>query len=98
MPIGGEVKTNVDVKINETTPNSSSALKITKSGFRKKSNNLKREIENLNVEYLYGGGYYILNSVKTIDGNYLDINILVETMDNLDRMKKLKIGDERSVK
>ena len=65
---------------------------------RNKGNNLKREIQKSNIEYLYGGGYYTLNGITSYSDpeTFYDIQILVETVSDPLHMKNLKIGEERS--
>jgi len=70
---------------------------------RDKTNNLQNEIKACHVDYLYGGGYYVLHNVKVnreepTEENpadpgvhYMDIYMLVESVDKLDEMKKLKL-------
>lgn len=67
---------------------------------RHKANNLEHEIKNLPVNYLYGGGYYILRHVQhnpneEIDSEhgamFSDVFILVESIENLDKMQKIKV-------
>ena len=35
-----------------------------RSARRDKENNVEKEIRDSNVDYLYGGGYYVLKNVK----------------------------------
>ena len=65
---------------------------------RDKENNLQNEIRHTNIDYLYGGGYYVLHNVRVhkedpedpSEGiDYMDIYILVESIDQLEEMKKL---------
>ena len=76
-----------------------------RSARRDKENNLEKEIRESNVDYLYGGGYYVLKNVKVghdeENGNqqhqgeeFMDIYILVETIQNMDEIKKLKVLNE----
>ena len=71
-----------------------------RGALRHKANNLETEIQNLPVNYLYGGGYYVLRHVQhsaNDDVNsesgamFSDIFILVESIENLDKMQKIKV-------
>ena len=67
-----------------------------KSARRDKENPLEGEIKSSNVDYLYGGGYYTLKFVK-VDGPVLaDIYMLIDSIDDLEQMKKLKLDVEKS--
>ena len=66
---------------------------------RDKENNLQNEINHANIDYLYGGGYYVLHNVRVhkedpedeeegID--FMDIYMLVEGIDQMEELKKLK--------
>lgn len=78
-----------------------------KSARRDKENSLEKDIKAINIDYLYGGGYYVLKNVQvngeTHDENpnqgqeYMDIYILVESIDQLEEMKKLKILNQSHV-
>lgn len=66
---------------------------------RDKENNLQEDISALYIDYLYGGGFYCLHNVRVnpdgeedpSDGiQYMDIYLLVESIDQLEEMKKLK--------
>ena len=67
---------------------------------RDKENNLQNEILHANIDYLYGGGFYVLHNVRVHKEDpeddhegvdYMDIYMLVESIDQLEEMKKLKI-------
>ena len=67
-----------------------------RAALRHKANNLEKEIKELPVNYLYGGGYYVLRHVQhsasdQIDSEagamFSDIFILVESIENLDKMQ-----------
>ena len=58
---------------------------------RDKKNNLEEEVKKMNVQYLYGGGFYILRNIKYSeeeDGEesnlYMDIWILLTLVDDID--------------
>lgn len=73
---------------------------------RDKTNNLKKEIEDAHIDYLYGGGYYVLQNVKVsreTDGTndeeanlYIDIYMLIQSIDDIQELKKLKITREQA--
>ena len=72
---------------------------------RYKANNLENEIKSLPVNYLYGGGYYVLKHVQhnpneEINGEhgamFSDIFILVESIENLDKMQKIKVKNDEA--
>lgn len=74
---------------------------------RDKQNNLKREVETTHIEYLHGGGYYVLHNVKvsreTDQQNsdeadlYQDIYIMIPSVENMQDLKKLHIQRYESV-
>ena len=49
-------------------------------GKRTKANPLREDIEKLNVEVTYGGGYYCLTHIKVSDTVFYDIFILVQNV------------------
>lgn len=72
---------------------------------RHKANNLEAEIKNLPINYLYGGGFYTLKHVQhsaADDVNseagamFSDIFILVESIENLDKMQQIKVISDMS--
>lgn len=72
---------------------------------RHKRNNLENEIQNLPINYLYGGGFYTLKHVQhneneVIDSEagamFSDIFILVESIENLDKMQQIKVISDMS--
>jgi hypothetical protein len=80
-----------------------------KNGKRDKKNPLELEIKATQVDYLYGGGYYVLKNVKEeyvteYDGEeytaatYWDIYMLVESIEQFEELKKLKIMNDGEVK
>ena len=58
---------------------------------------METEIKAINVDYLYGGGYYELKEVlideddDVSESTFLDIYILIESIDNMDDLKDLKL-------
>jgi hypothetical protein len=72
---------------------------------RHKRNNLETEIQNLPINYLYGGGFYTLKHVQhseneVIDSEsgamFSDIFILVESIENLEKMQQIKVISDMS--
>jgi len=68
-----------------------------KGGLRYKLNPLEEEIKRVQVNYLYGGYFYDIESVKVYkdeeekeEATYCDIAILVESIDDLEEMKQFK--------
>ena len=70
---------------------------------RYKSNNLEQDIKNMQVNYLYGGGYYTLKHIKHNENEicnsesgatFSDIYILVESIENLEKMQKIKVVND----
>ena len=61
---------------------------------------MENDIRATNVDYLYGGGYYVIKNV--VSQKYdeyeimLDIYLLAESIDNLEDMKKLKLEIEKT--
>ena len=72
-----------------------------KNAKRDKENRLEADIKATNVDYLYGGGYYALKFVsvkETAAGKELlaDIYMLIESIDDLENIKKLKVEVEKA--
>ena len=67
-------------------------------GKRTKTNPLNDDIEKLNVEVTYGGGYYVLNNIKVSRDSLLfcDIFILVQNVQDVSVQHKLKMIHDRS--
>jgi len=68
---------------------------------RDKENRLEQDVKAVNVDYLYGGGYYTLKFVRvrdTKDGRtYMaDIYLLIESIENIDNIKTLKVEVEKA--
>jgi hypothetical protein len=66
-------------------------------GKRTKTNPLRDDIEKLNVEVTYGGGYYVLQNIKeNKDSNlYYDIYMLVQNVQDVSVQHKLKTIHDR---
>lgn len=67
---------------------------------RDKKNPMEEEVLRTQVNYLYGGGFYTLRQVQVEFAEsrmsekgaaYMDISILVESIDELEEMKKYKV-------
>jgi hypothetical protein len=68
-----------------------------KSARRDKENTLEADIKACNVDYLYGGGYYTLKFVKVDDSSIMaDCYMLIDSIDDLEDMKSLKLDVEKS--
>lgn len=76
-----------------------------KGPLRYKRNNLEQDIQGLPINYLYGGGFYTLkhvqhNEQEKIDSEagamFSDIFILVESIENLDKMQQIKVISDMS--
>ena len=76
-----------------------------KGPLRYKRNNLEQDIQNMPINYLYGGGFYTLKHVQhneheKIDSEagamFSDIFILVESIENLDKMQQIKVISDMS--
>ena len=71
-----------------------------KSSRRDKENTLEADIKACNVDYLYGGGYYTLKFVQIDDeydkGLLVDCYMLIDSIDDLEDMKSLKLDVEKS--
>lgn len=65
-------------------------------GKRTKTNPLREDIEKLNVEVTYGGGYYCLQHIKVSDNLFYDIYILVQNVQDVSVQHKLKTIHDRS--
>ena len=86
---------NIDYMYQSTIYGGSIFLPIgrEKNQVRNRENALLAEINAVNVDYLYGGGYYKIEQVKAgEDNDYFDIFILVESIEDMDLLKQLKIG------
>lgn len=76
-----------------------------RGALRHKPNNLENDIKNLSVNYLYGGGYYELKHVQhnpnedvesEAGAMFSDIFILIDSVDDLDKMQKIKVQTDVS--
>ena len=65
---------------------------------------LIKDISNSNIDYLCGGGYYELRNVQVEErytpagddgAEYLDICMLILTVESIDMIKRLKMADRR---
>ena len=67
-------------------------------GKRTKTNPLGDEIEKLNVEVTYGGGYYVLNNIRVSRNSdlFCDIFMLVQNVQDVSVQHKLKMIHDRS--
>lgn len=65
-------------------------------GKRTKSNPLREEVEKLNIEVTYGGGYYMLNHIQVTETVFYDIYILVQNVQDVSVQHKLKTIHDRS--
>ena len=68
---------------------------------RDKENRLEQDIKAVNVDYLYGGGYYTMKFVRVKDAKdgrtYMaDISMLIESIENHENIRALKIELEKS--
>ena len=67
-------------------------------GKRTKTNPLKEDIEKLNVEVTYGGGYYMLENIRESQNSYVyyDIFMLVQNVQDVSVQHKLKALHDKS--
>lgn len=67
---------------------------------RNKDNSLEDDIKKSPINYLYGGGYYVLKHIKQSKSEvieseggaaFCDIYLLVESIQNTNKMQQLKV-------
>ena len=65
----------------------------TKTKPKSRKNQLQEHITKSTINGLYGGGYYVIQKVQQFEDNeswFMDIYILVESVENFEHMGKLK--------
>ena len=67
-----------------------------RGALRYKTNNLEEELKAMQVNYLYGGGFYAITAIKNDEKEnpdskegalYSDIFIMVEAIDDLEKLE-----------
>ena len=61
---------------------------------RDKKNNLEEDIKKMPIRHLYGGGFYCIRSLYVSEGKYCDVWILVEQIEDLENVKKIKLTND----
>ena len=76
-----------------------------RGALRHKPNNLEKEVKELSVNYLYGGGYYELKHIQHNPNDVIeseagamfsDIFILVDSVEDLHKMQQIKVQSDIS--